>query len=196
MRARITAIALALTLLSGGARAQSGGYFDFTQVPGLGDHPQVQIDLDSTMLGFLGRATGGDPDVADAFAGIQNVRVLVYEMLEDPAAVAEFVEDSSGKLEASGWKRIVYVEDEGDKVRIYAKLEGQSMVGMTVMIVGDGDGDGDGEGEGDASSSARGEAVFINIAGNIDPAKLGQIANRVGVDGVFDGLEAAESAGE
>ena len=187
MRTRITAIALALTLLSGGAHAQSGGYFDFTQVPGLGDHPQVQIDLDSTMLGFFGALTGTtDPELANALAGIQNVRVLVYEMLEDPAAVLAFVEDSSGKLEASGWRRILYVEDEGEKVRIYAKLEGQRMVGMTLMVVGDGD----------ASSSAPGEAVFINIAGDIDPAKLGRIASEVGVDGVLDGLEAAESAGE
>jgi len=143
------------------------------------------------MLGFFGALTGTtDPELANALAGIQNVRVLVYEMLEDPAAVLAFVEDSSGKLEASGWRRILYVEDEGEKVRIYAKLEGQRMVGMTLMVVGDGDGDGD------ASSSAPGEAVFINIAGDIDPAKLGRIASEVGVDGVLDGLEAAESAGE
>lgn len=187
MRTSIASMALVLALASSGARAQAqGGYFDFTQVPGLGDHPQVQIDLDSQMLGFIGEITGdSDPAVADAFAGIENVRVLVYEMLEDPEAVLAFVEDSSGKLEAAGWKRIVYVEDEGEKVRIYAKLEGSSMVGMTVMLVGDGE-----------LGSDDGGATFINIAGNIDPAKLGQIANGVGVNGILDGLEASEAAGQ
>jgi hypothetical protein len=170
-----------LALASNGAHAQAqGGYFDFTQVPGLGDHPQVQIDLGPEMLGFL-RLAAPDPDVADAFVGLQNVRVLVYETLEDPAAVLGFVEDSSGKLESAGWQRIVYVEDDGEKVRIYAKLEGERMVGMTVMVVG-----------ADASSE---DAVFINIAGDIDPAKLGRIASEIGVDGVVTGLEAAE-AGE
>lgn len=187
MKTRITAIALIWALASGAAHAQAqGGYFDFTQVPGLGEHPQVQIDLGPEMLAFLRLATP-DPAVSDAFTGLQNVRVLVYGKLEDPAAVFAFVEDSSGKLEGDGWQRIVYVEDEGSKVRIYAKLEGERMVGMTVMIVGDD--------ESDDPSDEPGDAVFINIAGDIDPAKLGQIANGVGVDGVLDGLEAAEAAG-
>ena len=189
MRARITTTALALALLSGGAHAQSGGYFDFTQVPGLGDHPQVQIDLNSAMLGFLRAAMGSsDPEVANAFTGIDNVRVLVYDVLEDPAAVLGFVEDSSGKLEAAGWQRLVYVEDEGDKVRIYAKLEGQRMVGMTVMVVS--------ADEGSGQTAEPGDAVFINIAGDIDPAKLGQIATAVGVDGVLDAAAEANPAGQ
>jgi hypothetical protein len=175
MRARISAIPLALALVWSGADAQSGGYFDFTQVPGLGEHPQVQIDLGPEMLAFLRLATP-DPEVADAFVGLQNVRVLVYEKLEDPPAVFAFVEDSSGKLEGAGWQRIVYVEDEGSKVRIYAKLEGSNMVGMTVMVVGDD--------EGDDPSDEPGDAVFINIAGDIDPAKLGRIASEMGVEGV------------
>lgn len=187
MRARISAILLALALVWSGARAQSGGYFDFTQVPGLGEHPQVQIDLGPEMLAFLRLATP-DPDVVDAFTGLENVRVLVYETLEDPAAVFAFVEDSSGKLEAAGWQRIVYVEGEGDRVRIYAKLEGQSMVGMTVMVVGD-DASGD-------PSDGPGDAVFINISGDIDPAKLGRIASEVGVDGAFGGVGTADSEGE
>jgi hypothetical protein len=191
MRIRIAAsafgLALTLALLSSGAYAQSGGYFDFTQVPGLGDHPQVQIDLNEGMLRFIRGATGNDPAIADTFQGIQNIRVLVYEELEDPAAVFAFVEDSSGKLEASGWQRIVYVENEDGKVRIYAKLEGESMVGMTVMVVGD-----DEVGEIGERFDGRGDAVFINIAGDIDPAKLGQIANSMGVEGVLDGVEVDE----
>lgn len=184
MRTNIAAVALTLALAASGAGAQpqSGGYFDFAQVPGLGDKPQVQIDLNSQMLGFLGVATGTtDPDVADAFAGIENVRVLVYKTLEDPAAVAEFVDDSSGKLESAGWQRIVYVENGDDKVRIYAKLEDTRMVGMTVMVVG-------------AKGRDSGEAVFINIAGDIDPAKLGRIANEMGVGDILGGPEAAEAA--
>jgi hypothetical protein len=188
MRTRIAATALTLALASSVACAQpQGGYFDFTQVPGLGEHPQVQIDLGPQMLAFL-KLAAPDPDVADAFTGLQNVRVLVYGELEDPAAVFAFVEDSSGKLEGAGWQRIVYVEGEGSKARIYAKLEGERMVGMTVMVVGDD--------ESDDPADQPGEAVFINIAGDIDPAKLGRIANEMGVDGVFQGVEAPEVAGE
>ena len=143
------------------------------------------------MLAFL-RLAVPDPETADAFTGIENVRVLVYEELEDPAAVFAFVEDSSGKLEAAGWQRLVYVEDEGEKVRIYAKLEGQRMVGMTVMVVGDDKGD---ETAGETGDGP-GDAVFINIAGDIDPAKLGQIANRVGVEGIPGQVNGADTRGQ
>jgi hypothetical protein len=168
---------LALATFASGARAQ--GYFDFGQVPGLGDEPQVQIDLNSAMLGFMSAAARAeDPEAAAVFDGIENVRVLVYETLEDPAAVLAFVDDSSGKLEADGWQRVVYIQEEDEKIRIYFKLEAERMVGMTVMIV---------------DGSGPGEAVFINVAGDIDPAKLGQIASTVGIDGVFDGWTAVDS---
>jgi hypothetical protein len=32
------------------------------------------------------------------------------------------------------------------------------------------------------------EAVFINVAGEIDPVKLGQVANGMGFGGVLDGI--------
>ena len=169
MSSRIVAAALAA--FSGVANAQ--GYFDFSQVPGLGDQPSVQIDLNPAMLGFVAAAAQQtDPKVAEVIAGIENVRVLVYEMLEDREAVLEFVEDSSGALEREGWDRMVYIQEDDEKVRVYVKVEGTRPVGMTVMIV-------------DGSSD---EAVFINIAGEIDPVKLGQVANGVGFGGVLDSI--------
>lgn len=166
--------AAVLAVVSGTARAQ--GYFDFTQVPGLGDEPQVQIDLNPAMLRFVtSAARADDPAAAEVLEGIENVRVLVYEMLEDPAAVLAFVEDSSGRLESEGWQRVVYIQEEDEKVRVYMKLENDRAVGMTVMIV----------------DTGADEALFINIAGQIDPAKLGQLADSVGVHGVLDGVGGA-----
>jgi hypothetical protein len=169
MSSRIVAVALAA--FSGVVHAQ--GYFDFSQVPGLGDEPTVQIDLNPAMLGFvMAAAQETDPHAAEVIAGIETVRVLVYETLEDPEAVLEFVEDSSGALERDGWNRMVYIQEDDEKVRIYVKLEDTRPVGMTIMVV-------------DGSAN---EAVFINVAGEIDPVKLGQVANGMGFGGVLDGI--------
>ena len=169
MSSRIVAVALAA--FTGAVHAQ--GYFDFSQVPGLGDEPTVQIDLNPAMLGFVtAAAQETDPNVAEVIAGIQNVRVLVYETIEDPEAVLEFVEDSSGAVERDGWERMVYIQEDDEKVRIYVKVEEMRPVGMTVMVV-------------DGSSN---EAVFINVAGDIDPVKLGQVANGMGIGGIFDSI--------
>lgn len=164
-------LAASLAAFSGAVGAQ--GYFDFSQVPGLGEDPHVQIDLNPAMLGFVtAAAQATDPNAAEAIAGIEHVRVRVYEQVEDPAAVLAFIDDSSGRLERDGWQRAVYVQGDQEKVRVYLKFENNRAVGMTVMVV-------DGGG---------GEAVFINIAGEIDPAKLGQVANAMGMGGMVDGI--------
>jgi hypothetical protein len=164
-------LAASLAAFSGAVGAQ--GYFDFSQVPGLGEDPHVQIDLNPAMLGFVTAAVQAtDPNAAEAIAGIEHVRVRVYEQVEDPAAVLAFIDDSSGRLERDGWQRAVYVQGDQEKVRVYLKFENNRAVGMTVMVV-------DGGG---------GEAVFINIAGEIDPAKLGQVANAMGMGGMVDGI--------
>lgn len=161
--------AAVLAALSGATHAQ--GYFDFTQVPGLGDQPTVQIDLTPAMIQFLvGAANETDPNAAAVLEGIENMRVLVYDELEDADAVLEFVDDSSQQLEGDGWQRAVYVQEDDAKVRIYMKFENDMPVGMTVMVVDET------------------EAVFINVAGVIDPAELGALANAVGVGGVLDSV--------
>lgn len=173
-------LAASLAVFAGAAGAQ--GYFDFSQVPGLGEEPHVQIDLNPAMLGFVtAAAQATDPEAAEAIAGIQQVRVRVYEELEDPAAVLEFVDDSSGRLERDGWQRAVYIEEEEEKVRVYLKFEENRAVGMTVMVI---------------DGSGSGEAVFINIAGDIDPVKLGQVANAMGMGGIMDSIIGGAPAGQ
>jgi hypothetical protein len=175
----IRSVAVALTAFSGAVNAQ--GYFDFAQVPGLGDEPTVQIDLNPAMLGFvIAAAQETDPTVAETIRGIENVRVRVYEHIEDSDAVLAFVDDSSGQLERDGWQRMVYIQEDDEKVRIYVKIEETRPVGLTVMVV---DGSGD-------------EAVFINVAGDIDPVKLGQAANSVGIGGIFDGIIGAHDTAD
>ena len=159
----------ALAAVSGAVHAQ--GYFDFSQVPGLGDvEPHVQIDLNPAMLSFVtAAAEASSPGAGEVLAGIRNVRVRVYDALEDAQAVLEFIEDSSGELERDGWQRIVYVQEEDKKIRVYLQLEEDRPVGLTVMVI-------------DADST---EAVFINVAGEFDPVKLGQVARAVGIGEVL-----------
>jgi hypothetical protein len=171
--------AAAAALLSTAAFAQTG-FFDFGRIPGLSAQPSVQIDLNPAMLGFVSEAAKTtDPEAAEVLAGIEGVRVYVYDDVgDDGAAVLRFIDDTSSKLESEGWHRTVFIQDGDEKVRLYVKLAEpgaaapSSVAGLTVMISG---------GEG-------GEAVFINVAGSIQPAQLGRVAAAFGVEGVLGGL--------
>lgn len=166
----------AFAALGACASAAAQGFFDFGQIPGVSEEPSVQVDLNPALLGFVAAAARqGDPAAADIIGGLDGIRVRVYEELQDAAAVGAFVDETSRVLERDGWQRVVYVQDGGDKVRIYAMMDGQQMSGMTVLVTDPSD------------------AVFINIAGRIDPAQLGRVAAAMGFEDML-GLNAAAAA--
>jgi len=172
LKGLLGAVALVIT-----TTANAQGYFSFDEIPGLGE-PTVQIDLPPALLGFVNEAAKGvtSPEATNALAGVQNVRVRVYEDIGDNmAALTKFVEDTSATLEREGWHAAVRIRDEGENVRIYMKPTTDAsaapgtLAGLTVMVTDD---------SGD-------EAVFINVSGAIQPEQLGKLANAVGMNGVF-----------
>lgn len=170
-----TGIACALAL-AGTASAQ--GYFEFGQIPGISGEPTVQIDLSGAMLAFINAAaTEADPSAAEALKGIEGVRVRVYETIENEQAVLDFIDDTSGTLERAGWQRAVYVQEGTEKVRIYTKVDQQQMTGLTLMVYD-------------------GEAVFINVAGSIDPAQLAKLLGGFGTNGLNSILGGAAGTDE
>ena len=174
-KVRSTLIVGGLLAFSGSVQAQ--GYFPFDEIPGLDSEPTVQIDLDPQLMSMFGTAAkGADQEVASALAGITNVRVRVYEgIASGQTDLLKFVDDTSRTLERGGWKSVVRVNEDGERVRIFVKLaagganEG-TFEGLTVMVVDTGGGD---------------EAVFINVAGTIRPEQLGRVAAQIGMDGMF-----------
>ena len=162
--------AIAGLVLGGTAIAQD--YFEFGDIPGIDAQPSVQIDLSPQMLGFVTAAAGasGDPRAAEMLAGIEGVRVRVYEQVDDADAVRAFVDDRSSDLADEGWQSAISVQDGENRVRMFMRFDEDRVSGMTVMVLDDS------------------EAVFINIAGVIDPVVLGTLTRQIGIDGMLDGV--------
>jgi hypothetical protein len=172
----------AAVLISGvfaatGANAQ--GDFSFGDIPGVDVEPSIEIDLNPSMLGFLTEAAKGAGEQASGLEGITNVRVYVYEGIgDDLSDVLKFVDDTSQRLERDGWHSAVRVREDGEQVVIYMKPASSgargaagTIDGLTLMVTDSGGAD---------------EAVFINIAGQIQPAQLGRIAATIGMNGMFN----------
>jgi hypothetical protein len=160
------------------------GYFPFDDIPGIDSEPTVQIDLDPEMMNLFGAATKGAQGAVSALEGITNVRVRVYEDIGDGQAdLLKFVDDTSRILDRDGWRSVVRVNEDGERVRIFMKLAAGganvgSIEGLTLMVV-------------DTGSD---EAVFINVAGTIQPEQLGRIAAEIGMDGMFNMVPGAQGA--
>lgn len=166
----ITKLLAASLALGTGTIAVAQDYLDFGRIPGLPDEPAVQIDLSPTMLGFvMETARSADPAAADVLSGIEGVRVRIYNEIENVADVLEYVNERSAQLERANWQQVVAVHDEGE-VRIYMQAEGESVTGLTAMVVGDA------------------EAVFVNVAGSITPQQLAQLMAATGAGNVLASL--------
>ena len=167
------------------ATAGAQGIFSFDDVP-IASEPTIEVNMGPEMLSLFGEAAkGAAGEAANALEGVTNVRVLVYEdIAEDMQDVIRFVDATATKLEGDGWHAVVRIREEGEQVRVYMKPgTGGTLAGVTVMLTDSG---GDGGGR---------EAMFINVAGAIQPAQLGQIASTVGMNGVFSGMPGLPAQG-
>jgi Domain of unknown function (DUF4252) len=145
-------------------------YLDLSRIRGLPDTPAVQVDLNPMMLGLASAVSRtANPDAAAILANVDGVRVRVYSSLEDVDAVIQSIGELSAELTSEGWQQVVRVQDDAD-VRIYVQTDGQTISGLTAMIVADQ------------------EAVFVNVVGSLTAEQLAGFVNSVGAGGALASL--------
>jgi len=182
---RLNQLILALVLLAGSfvpsAYAQRvnedhPGFVDLEKIGDLEDFfdtvASMEITVEGPMMRLVAEASRiEDPELADLLLKLEGVYVLSFPLtskdLEDFDARASRM---GRDLEREGWTVVVKYRDDEENVRMYAKLDGDSVAGMIVMSVEEG-----------AS-----ESVFINIVGEIDPAQIGRIGQKFNLRGITD----------
>ena len=63
-----------------------------------------------------------------------------------------------------GWESVVTVNDQSEQVRIFMKIDGDVVQGITVMAV------------------EPTEAVFVNVIGDLNPEEIGKVMDNFDVD--------------
>jgi hypothetical protein len=134
------------------------GYVDFGELNSTFGEPTVQISIGASLLSLVGTLSAQeDPEAAELFKKLNGVRVNVFETEAMADGAVDLVKDISGKLSESGWESVVTVNSADEQVRVFMKLNGETVDGITVMAV------------------EESEAVFVNVIGNINPAELERV---------------------
>ncbi len=142
------------------------GYVDFGELNSAYGEPAVEINIGPALIGFVGALAGDDdPEVAAVFDKLKAVRVNVYKVDGDASLAIDHIKEVASTLESREWVPIVTVRDEGEHVRIFVKMSGEKIDGLTVMAAEDDD-----------------EAVFINVIGEIDPEDLSKVTDSLDID--------------
>lgn len=141
------------------------GYVDFGGLNEIYGEPKVNISIGGALLNFVGAmAKNEDPQAAAIFSKLKGVRVSVYATGGDAAAALDQVSSVKRSLTGSNWAPVVQVNEEGEQVQIFMKMNGEVMDGLTLMAVDDE------------------EAVFINVIGQLDPNELAQLMDNFDVN--------------
>jgi hypothetical protein len=141
------------------------GYVDFGQLNDIFGEPTVQISVGESLLGLVGALSANeDPEAAELFKRLNGVRINVFEDVDVPPEGVDFVKQASSRLSDMGWESVVTVNDGAEQVRIFMKIDGESVQGISVMVV------------------EPTEAAFINVIGNLSPEELQKVMENFDVD--------------
>lgn len=166
----VAALAFASATSLRAAAAQDPGYVDFGSFEPSAKGQLVEINLTANVLKFAARlAKTQEPEAADLLSRLKHVRVHVVGV--DAAGRAEAltrIEAIRRKLEGEGWSQIVSVreKDGGDNVNVHVRQDSDETIQGLVVTVLDG----------------KGEAVLVNIVGEINADQIATIAEKFNID--------------
>ncbi|MCF7764043.1 MAG: DUF4252 domain-containing protein [Verrucomicrobia bacterium] len=170
-----TLLSLLLTAAVSLATAQAGttdlgpGYVDLGKFTAPDDGGQfVEVQLTSNLIAIAARLTEKtEPELAKLLRGIQSVRVNVIGLSKNNRKeLTDKVTQIRNQLSDSGWERVVTVRQKQDDVGVYLKLRGdESVEGIVVTVL-----------------EARGQAVLVNVVGDIRPEQIALLGERLHID--------------
>lgn len=162
---------LAAALLAGGRPAlaqedlrRDPGFVDFSRQATLTDDDlEVHVSVKDPLIKLVAEATGeSDPELAEVLRLLKAVEVHVYEVPENRReTVKKEISSLARDLEDRGWTEAIAIRVKGARGHVFLRLLDEKPMGLAAMYTGE-----------------AGEAVFVNIVGQIDAAQVGRLASR------------------
>lgn len=179
-RSLAAAAAVPLALLLAGPPAASAqaekadphrlpGYVDGAEFAKLAheDSGLIQVSVHGPLLRAIASGfSSSEPDLSKLLGGLESVSAVVADA-SDRAKALKTIQETAGRLEEWGWERIAFVRNEGEHVNVYIRSDEKVIDGLVVMVL-----------------DKKGKAVFANIAGVIDLAKIASIGNAMDIPGL------------
>lgn len=159
---------LASTAIISAAETHPPGFVDFSKITELASQSTVDIHLKGPLLSMAARiAEGSEREAAELLRKLKLVRVNVFKLDDqNRAEVNKRIQAVRTELQAQNWEQVVSVREKNDDVAVYLKTKGEESIEGLVVTVVDG----------------KGEAVFVNIVGEIKPEQLSLLADKFHID--------------
>jgi hypothetical protein len=142
------------------------GYVNFGEFTPPADGGQfVEVNVQSRLINLAARlADAHEPRVAELIRGINSVRINVIGLNDaNREELTKRIHKLRNEMTAEGWENVVTVQDRKDSVGVYLKHgKADAIEGVFVTVLDGG-----------------GEAVFVNVVGNINPENLVELGEHL-----------------
>lgn len=135
------------------------------------DSEIVEVNLGGSLLQALAGEKKGDSDLGSVLTGLRSIQAYIVGLGDQQEKIdraLRLASDVESKLRRQGWESLVTVREKQSKVNVMTLSEGDTVEGLVVVAV----------------DPAEGRAVFVNIAGSINLARLGELATVIDVPGL------------
>ena len=171
LRSVVAAASLAAALsISAFAADSEPGYVDLGKLVPASKGEFVEVNLSAGMLKFAAKlAARQEPEAAALIANLRHVRVNVVSLDDsNRQGTIDHIESIRSKLAAQGWTQMVTVREKGERnnVDVHVKQRSEDAIdGLVITVIDE-----------------RGEAVLVNIVGNISADQISQVASNLNIE--------------
>lgn len=151
--------------------ANTKGKMDFLDLSSHYGEPKVEIDLSGALIKMIsGFANHSDPELSEIVKKLESINIAVYQLNDDFEKAYDSIDEMSKTLKKGNWDALVSVNnvEDNEKVRIFSQSTEDVIEGIVVMVV--------------SPETKGGEAVFINIVGEVGIDQVAKVASLLDVD--------------
>lgn len=173
----VTALVVCLILVACGITApvHSEGFAELEPLGVFDVDRTINLSIGPTVLRFAANHIDDDPETAELLRSLDGVRIRIYEIDGDAARVASRLQRMSEHLRADGWEPVLLVREQDQEVHMLLKTRHGRIRGLTLL-----------------TSDGAKEAVVINLIGDIQPARFGDVMLALEIDA--PGAQGAQAA--
>ena len=145
------------------------------------DSEIVEVHLGPSLLAALAKGAAESREGATLLSGLRSISACVVDLEEDAdrtAKASKLVADAEARLARQGWERLARVREKGERVNVFVLSDGDVIRGLTILVL----------------DRDEGETVFVNLAGTIDLAKIGELAGTLEVPGLEELKEGGKTS--
>lgn len=171
LRSLATAASLAAVLsISAFAAEPEPGYIDLGKLAPAAKGEFVEVNLSAGMLKFAAKlAAREEPEAAALIANLKHVRINVVSLDEsNRQGMLDHIDGIRRKLSEQGWTQMVTVREKGERnnVDVHVKQRNEDVIdGLVITVIDE-----------------KGEAVLVNIVGNISADQIAKVADNLDIE--------------